>query len=43
MKKRLGIRTSSGDLMVFPLLLGLAIGRLGCHFSGLTGYFRHRH
>jgi len=35
-KKYLGIRTSSGDLMVFPLLLGLAIGRLGCHFSGLT-------
>jgi phosphatidylglycerol---prolipoprotein diacylglyceryl transferase len=35
-KKYLGIRTSSGDLMVFPLLLGLAIGRLGCHLSGLT-------
>ena len=34
-KKRLGIRSSSGDLMVFPLLLGLGIGRLGCHFSGL--------
>ena len=35
-KKRLGITSSSGDLMVFPLLLGLAIGRLGCHLSGLT-------
>jgi phosphatidylglycerol:prolipoprotein diacylglycerol transferase len=35
-KKYLGIRTSSGDLMVFPLLLGLAIGRVGCHLSGLT-------
>ncbi|MGI4875387.1 MAG: prolipoprotein diacylglyceryl transferase family protein [Janthinobacterium lividum] len=35
LKKRLGIRASSGDLMVFPLLLGLGIGRLGCHFSGL--------
>ena len=35
-KHYLGIRSSSGDLMVFPLLLGLAIGRLGCHFSGLT-------
>jgi prolipoprotein diacylglyceryltransferase len=34
-KKRLGITASSGDLMVYPLLLGLAIGRLGCHFSGL--------
>jgi phosphatidylglycerol:prolipoprotein diacylglycerol transferase len=35
-KKYLGIKTSSGDLMVFPLLLGLSIGRLGCHLSGLT-------
>jgi phosphatidylglycerol:prolipoprotein diacylglycerol transferase len=35
-KKRLGIKTSSGDLMVFPLLLGLGIGQLGCHLSGLT-------
>ncbi|WP_223650269.1 prolipoprotein diacylglyceryl transferase family protein [Hymenobacter psoromatis] len=34
-KKRLGIRASSGDLMVFPLLLGLGLGRLGCHLSGL--------
>ena len=34
-KKYLGITTSSGDLMVFPLALGLAIGRLGCHLSGL--------
>ncbi|UOQ64612.1 prolipoprotein diacylglyceryl transferase [Hymenobacter volaticus] len=34
-KKRLGITASSGDLMVFPLLLGLSIGRLGCHLSGL--------
>ena len=34
-KKRLGIRASSGDLMVFPILLGLALGRLGCHLSGL--------
>ena len=35
-KKRLGVTASSGDLMVFPLLLGLSIGRLGCHLSGLT-------
>jgi len=34
-KKYLGIRTSSGDLMVFPLL-GLAISQVGCHLSGLT-------
>ena len=42
-KKYLGIRTSSGDLMVFPLLLGLGIGRLGCHFSGLTDGTFGRH
>ncbi|GAB3573660.1 prolipoprotein diacylglyceryl transferase [Hymenobacter daeguensis] len=34
-KKHLGVTASSGDLMVFPLILGLAIGRLGCFFSGL--------
>jgi phosphatidylglycerol:prolipoprotein diacylglycerol transferase len=42
-KKYLGIRTSSGDLMVFPLLLGLGIGRLGCHLSGLTDGTFGRH
>ena len=35
-KKFLGVNTSSGDLMTFPLLLGLAIGRLGCHLEGLA-------
>ncbi|MBX0289203.1 prolipoprotein diacylglyceryl transferase [Hymenobacter sp. HSC-4F20] len=34
-KKRLGVTTSSGDLMVYPILLALCIGRLGCHLSGL--------
>ncbi|AHJ97338.1 prolipoprotein diacylglyceryl transferase family protein [Hymenobacter swuensis] len=34
-KKRLGVTTSSGDLMVYPVILGMGIGRLGCHFSGL--------
>ncbi|GAB3740640.1 prolipoprotein diacylglyceryl transferase [Hymenobacter agri] len=34
-KKYLGVTASSGDLMVFPIILGLAIGRLGCFFSGL--------
>ena len=33
--KRLGVTASSGDLLVFSLLLGLSIGRLGCFFSGL--------
>ena len=35
-KRRLGVRVSSGDLMVFPIILGLSIGRVGCHFSGLA-------
>ncbi len=35
-KKFLGVTHSSGDLMTFPLLLGLAIGRLGCHLHGLS-------
>lgn len=35
-KKRLGIRTSSGDLMVFPLVLGMSIGRIGCFLAGVT-------
>jgi len=34
-KKRLGITASSGDLMVYPIILGMGIGRLGCHLSGL--------
>jgi phosphatidylglycerol---prolipoprotein diacylglyceryl transferase len=35
MKKRSGITTSSGDLMTFPLILSLIIGRIGCHLEGL--------
>ncbi len=35
-KKFLKVTTSSGDLMTFPLLLGLAVGRIGCHLAGLT-------
>jgi phosphatidylglycerol---prolipoprotein diacylglyceryl transferase len=34
-KKMLKITTSSGDLMTFPLILGLIIGRIGCHLEGL--------
>lgn len=34
-KKRIGVKTSSGDLMVFPLILGLIMGRIGCHLEGL--------
>lgn len=35
-KKIIGVTSSSGDLMTYPLLFGLAVGRLGCHLAGLT-------
>ncbi len=35
-KKIIGVHTSSGDLMTYPLLFGLAVGRIGCHLAGLT-------
>ena len=35
-KKWIGVTHSSGDLLVYPILLALAIGRLGCHFAGLS-------
>jgi prolipoprotein diacylglyceryltransferase len=35
-KKMIGVSTSSGDLMTWPLLLALVIGRTGCHLAGLT-------
>lgn len=35
-KKIIGVHTSSGDLMTYPLIFALAIGRIGCHFAGLT-------
>jgi len=35
-KKIIGVKTSSGDLMTYPLMFGLAIGRIGCHLAGLT-------
>ncbi|HTI57785.1 prolipoprotein diacylglyceryl transferase [Mucilaginibacter sp.] len=34
-KKKIGISVSSGDLMVYPLILAMIIGRTGCFFSGL--------
>ena len=34
-KSRSGIRESTGDLYVFPLVVGIAIGRVGCFLSGL--------
>lgn len=35
-KKAAGIARSTGDHFVLPLCVGLALGRLGCFFSGLT-------
>ena len=35
-KKRLGVTESSGDLMVFPLLLGQILGRMGCLLTGVA-------
>ena len=34
-KKIIGVDRSSGDLLVYPLLASMAIGRLGCHVAGL--------
>jgi hypothetical protein len=33
-KKIIGVHTSSGDLMTFPIMLGMGIGRVGCHLAG---------
>jgi len=35
-KKICGYRQSTGDLFVFPVLLGLSIGRVGCFLAGLN-------
>ena len=37
-KKRLGIRRSTGDLFVFPLIIGMAVGRIGCFLTGLEDH-----
>jgi len=35
-KRRLGVVTATGDLFVVPLMLGMAVGRIGCFLSGLA-------
>ena len=35
-KRRLGVVVATGDLLVLPLLAGIAIGRIGCFLSGLA-------
>lgn len=34
-KKLVGVNQSSGDLFVFPIILGMIIGRIGCLLGGL--------
>lgn len=34
-KKKIGVTASSGDLMVYPLILAMIIGRIGCFLAGL--------
>ncbi len=35
MKKRIRVTVSSGDLMVYPLIAAMIIGRIGCFLAGL--------
>lgn len=37
-KKSIGERSSSGDLFVFPIILGIFIGRVGCFLSGINEF-----
>lgn len=37
-KKIIGEQQSSGDLFVFPILLGIFIGRIGCFLSGINEF-----
>ena len=37
-KKRLGVTRSTGDAFVFPLVLGVAMGRVGCFLTGLADH-----
>jgi prolipoprotein diacylglyceryltransferase len=34
-KKKIGVTVSSGDMMVYPLILAMIIGRTGCFLAGL--------
>ena len=37
-KRALGVRTSSGDAFALPLMIGIAIGRVGCFLAGLDDH-----
>lgn len=37
-KRRRGVKVATGDVLVMPLVLGIAIGRIGCFLSGLDDH-----
>lgn len=37
-KKKIGVTASTGDDMVFPLIVGMSIGRIGCFLTGLPDH-----
>ncbi|MCC6561462.1 MAG: prolipoprotein diacylglyceryl transferase [Xanthomonadales bacterium] len=37
-KARIGLRASTGDAFVWPILLALALGRIGCHLAGVSDH-----
>ena len=37
-KKRVGVTQSTGDLFVYPLAVGICIGRVGCFLTGLPDH-----
>jgi phosphatidylglycerol:prolipoprotein diacylglycerol transferase len=34
-KRKIGVTVSSGDMMVYPLILAMIIGRIGCFLAGV--------
>jgi prolipoprotein diacylglyceryltransferase len=37
-KRKLAVHRSTGDLFVFPLILGMILGRIGCFLTGLPDH-----
>lgn len=37
-KKMIGEKQSSGDLFVFPIIVGIFVGRIGCFLSGINEF-----
>jgi phosphatidylglycerol:prolipoprotein diacylglycerol transferase len=37
-KKRIGVHRRTGDVYVFPLIVGMCIGRVGCFLTGLADH-----